>query len=328
MSQMPTIIKPDPVPIESMLGHSWLMEDQRAAFTASPFVPAMQSVSAYISPWLVSNGYNSAQIRGGICVQDSQITICLMNQALEFLQRAFCNTVGHYILSQKGLETWARVTNYYASYFSIHSLLCIQGRTITRLQLDAALNVQIVPLDIRNHIFGITAKHLGKNPHHETPWNRFYDIYDRYAVSHAAYELVARKAYTTDPVDESIERNALNYTPFMGFKEICDLTRHQQFSSLFADYVSNLEIKTSLEEFLTDLQGYASDPDRKYFARTLLKIALAADILFSIRSVSVPLQAEWVTMHQRWRDFLSAIFPNPSTCYLLKFIPMIGVGSN
>ena len=137
VSQMPAIINPTPIPIENMLIHSWLMEDQRAAFTAPPFVPAMQSVSAYISPWLVSNGYNSAQVRDGICVQDSQITICLMNQALDFLQMAFCNTVGHYILAQKGLETWARVTNYYASYFSIHSLLCIQGRTITRLQLDA-----------------------------------------------------------------------------------------------------------------------------------------------------------------------------------------------
>lgn len=103
------------------------------------------------------------------------------------------------------------MTNYYASYFSIHSLLCMQGRTITRLQLDAALQAQIVPLDIRKNIFGITGRHLGKNPHHETPWQRFYDIYDRYAVSHASYELVARKAYTTDPADESIERNALNY---------------------------------------------------------------------------------------------------------------------
>lgn len=328
VNQMPTIIDPPPVLIESMLSHSWLVEDQKVTFTATPFVPAAQSVSAYISPWLTNNGYDSGKVRAGICVQDDQITICLLNQALEFLQRAFCNAVGHYVLAQKGLETWARVTNYYASYFSIHSLLCMQGRTITRLQLDAALHVQIVPLDIRKHIFGITGRHLGKNPHHETPWKRFYDIYDRYAVSHSSYELVARKAYTTDPADESIERNALNYTPFVGFKEIRDLARHQHFSNLFTDYASNLETKTSLDEFLTDLKGYASDADRKYFARTLLKIALAADVLSSIRSGSATLQVEWETMHQRWRDFLSAIFPHPNSCYLLKFIPLIGVGAN
>lgn len=325
---MPTIIDPAPVAIESMVGHSWLGEDQRVAFTESRFVPESRSVSAYLSPWLVSNGCDAARVKRGICVRDEQITVCLLNQAFDFLQRAFCNTVGHYVLAQKGLETWARVTNYYASYFSIHSLLCIQGRTITRLKLDRGLDVQIVPLDFRNHIFGITHRNLGKNPHHEAPWNRFYDIYDRYAVSHSAYELVARKAFITEPADESIERNRLNYTPFEGFREIRDLTRRQQFSSLFTDYVSNLETKASLEEFLTDLRGYASDTDRKYFARTLLRIALAADILSSTSSASRALQTEWVTMHQKWSDFLDMIFPNPSTCYLLKFIPLIGSGLN
>jgi hypothetical protein len=250
-----------------------------------------------------------------------------MNQALEFLQRVVCNTVAHYILAQKGLETWARVTNYYAGYFSVHSLLCIQGRTITRLELDKSLQVQIVPLDLRSHIFGVTGRQLGRNPHHETPWTRFYDIYDRYAVSHSAYELVARKAYITDPTDESIERNALNYKPFVGFKEVHDLARHHQFSSLFSDYVSNLEAKVSLQEFLTDLRGYASDADRKYFARTLLKIAFAADILLAIRSASPSLEAEWGAIHHQWRKFLEAIFPDPSTCYLRRFVPLVGTES-
>jgi len=307
-----------------MVGQSWLREDQKAAFAALSFGPTLLSVSAYLSPWLVSKGCDATRVKPGICVQDDQITVCLLNQALDFLQRAFCNTVGHYILAQKGLETWARVTNYYASYFSIHSLLCIQGRVITKLKLGKGLDVQIVPLDFRNHVFGITSSHRGRNPHHEAPWKRFYEIYDRYAVSHSAYEVVARKAFITEPADESIERNKLNYTPFEGFKEIRDLTRHQQFSSLFTDYVSNLETKASLEEFLRDLRGYATDADRKYFARTLLRIALAADILSSIGSASIALQTEWVTMHQKWRDFLDAIFPNPSTCYLLRFIPLIG----
>lgn len=306
-----------------MLRHSWLVEDQRAAFTASPFVAMRRSVSGYLSPWLLSNGYNVARVRNGICLQDVQITVCLMNQALEFLEKAFCNTVGHYILAQKGMETWARVTNYYASFFSIHSLLCIQGRTITRLKLDKGLNVQIVPLDFREHIFGITAKSLGKNPHHETPWNRFYDIYDRYAVSHSAYEIVSRKAYIADPADESIERNTLNYKPFEGFKELHNLTRLQEFSKLFADYASNLETKASLEEFLTDLKGYASDSECKYFARALLKIALVADILSSFRRSNGTLQNEWTEIHQRWHDFLKAI-PVSDTCYLLKFVLLLG----
>jgi hypothetical protein len=323
---MPTIVDPAPVAIESMIGHSWLMDDQKATITASPFAPDGLSVSAHLSPWLVSNGYDSARVKRGICVKDDKITVCLINQALDFLQRAFCLTVAHYVLAQRGFETWARVTNYYAGYFCVHSLLCIQGRTITRLDLDSALPVQIVPLDFRDHIFAITTRYLGKNPHHETPWKRFYEIYDRYTVSHPAYELVARKAYITDPTDESIERNAINYTPFVGFMEVRDSMKRNQFAALFADYISDLETKASLEEFLTDLKGYASDPDRKYFARTLLKMALVADILFSIRGANVRLDAEWAAINHEWRQFLDTVFPSPNTCYLLKFIPLMGTG--
>ena len=320
---MPRVINPAPAKIEVMLRHSWLAEDQMAAFTISQFVPAMQSVSNYLSPWLLANKWDAARVKNGICIQDVQITVCLMNQALKFLENAFCNTVGHYILAKEGMETWARVTNYYASFFSIHSLLCIQGRTITRLNLDKELNVQIVPLDFREHIFGITTKHLGKNLH-AIPWKWFYEIYDRYAVSHSAYERVSRKAFVADPADESIERNAINYKPFEGFKEIRDFARLQEFSRLFKDYASNLERKASLEEFLADLEGYASDPEHKYFARVLLKIALAGDILSPLCGANIALQNEWTKMNQKWQDFLSAIFPGTSTCYLLKFVPLLG----
>ena len=87
---------------------------------------------------------------------------------------------------------------------------------------------------------------------------------------------------------------------------------------------SQLEQKSTLEEFLIDLQGFASDPDHKYFARTLLKLALAGDILRAVRTVSAALEAEWVSMRQKWQDFLTNVFPNTNDCYLLKFVPLIG----
>jgi hypothetical protein len=115
-----------------------------------------------------------------------------------------------------------------------------------------------------------------------------------------------------------------NYTPFVGFQEISDLTRHQDFLSLFSEYTLNLEVKTSLEDFLADLEGYASDVERMFFARTLLKIAFAADIILPIRSATPALQTEWETAHQRWLDFLDRAVPSPSTCYLKSFTPLIG----
>ena len=321
---MPTLISSPSATVDEMLPHSWLLQDQQVSFNLSSFSPNRQSVATYISSWLVTEGYNSTRFNSEkvVYVQDTQIAAHLMNQALDYLQRAFCNSIGHYILANKGMETWARVTNYYASYFAVHSLLCLQGRTITRLQFDTQVEVIVVPVDIRNHIFGIKKY---KASTHALPWKRYYEIYDQYSVSHTAFELVAREAYVTDPADESIERNSLNYAPFTGFQEIYALTRYQDFSSSFAEYASNLETKASLQDFLIDLQGYASDPERKYFARTLLKIALAADIILSIRHTNPALQVEWEAMHQRWCDFLDIVFPNPSNCYLLNFIPVIGL---
>lgn len=325
---MPPIIITPPATAESMIAHSWLADDQKAAFGATPFAAGLVSLSSYLSPWLTSTGYTEAAVRKEIYIQDAQVTQGLMNQALEFLQRALCNTIGHYILAQNGLETWARVTNYYASYFCVHSLLCLQGRTITRLHLDKALTVHIIPIDFRSHIYGITPRHLGSNPHHEAPWKRFYEIYDRYAVSHQAYELVSRFAFISDPTDESFERNTINYTPFKGFAEIRDLARRQEFSTLFADYISDLKQKSTLEEFLIDLQGFASDPEHKYFARVLLKLALAGDIIHLVRTTSPGLENEWMTMKQRWLDFLTTIFPDQNDCYLHKFVPLIGSTPN
>jgi len=308
-----------------MVDHSWLTDDQKSAFASAAFVPDRVSVSEYLSPWLVSNSYYAGFFgKGEVIIEDAQITACLMNQALDFIHRAICNTIAHYILAQKGLETWARVTNYYASYFSVHSLLCLQGRTITRLQLDKPREVQVLPIDFRKHVFGVTSRHLGRNPHHEAPWKRFYEIYDRYAVSHEAYQIVSTRAYITEPTDESDQRNTLNYTPFKGFAEILDLARYSAFSAGFSKYVAVLEAKKTLPEFLDDLQGYATDPDYKYFARTLLKLALAGDIILSIREVSHAIDMEWINVIERWKTFLAMVFPDPSECYLLKFIPLIG----
>ena len=316
---MATVLNSSPANTKDMLDHAWLLEDQKRAFGYAPFVAKTTSVSSHLS----GNNYTSAQVKSGLYIEDSQITVCLMNQALEFLQRAMSNTAAHYVLAKKGLETWARVTNYYASYFSVHGLLCLQGRTITRLQLDNNISVQVVPVDLRSHVFGIT-RYAGRNPHHEAPWKRFYDIYDRYAVSHQAYEIVARKAHITEPTDESIERNSINYTPFVGFSEVQDLNRHQEFTSLFEEYLSTLEGKATLEEFLSDLQGYATDPECKYFARTLLRLALAGDILLALREVSHALEEAWASMTRRWESFLRTIFAEIDNCYLLRFVPLIG----
>lgn len=308
------------IPITTVQEKCWLLRDQQAWLSGLANVPPMTSVSDYISPCLLGNGQKVDTIEGGICVHDEMLAGYILEQAIDYLQKAFCNVVSHHILASKGLETWARITNYYASYFSVHCLLCLQGRVFTRLSLDKTLQVQIVPLDLRSHIYGITAKGIGKNPHHETPWRRYYDIYDSYAVSKPEYEYVSRKTYRNDPLDENKERNKLNYTPFVGFQEIYNLVKCGGFSQIAVNYSLALEKKISLDDLLTDLQGYTSDADLQYFARTLLKIALIADVLRSLRVNCAPLQSKWDDIFKKWDDFLVLIFPEIANAgYLRKF---------
>ena len=308
-----------------MLGHAWLLDDQKAAFSTAPFTADSISVSSYLSTWLLENNCESVQNKEDLYIEDPQITACLLRQALEFLQRSIGNTAAHYMLALNGLETWSRVTNYYASYFSVHGLLCLQGRTITRLNLNlrTPVLVQLVPIDLRKHVFGIIRHSIGKNPHHQAPWKRFYNIYDRYSVSHEAYERVVREVYTIEPDDESAERNFLNYTPFAGFIESDDSVRRRNFISLFGEYAATLERKSTLDEFLDDLQGFAMDSNHRYFARTLLKMALIGNIFLSLRASNSALRLEWPVTTLKWRQFLDDLFPDTNNCYLLKFVPLI-----
>ena len=77
-----------------------------------------------------------------------------------------------------------------------------------------------------------------------------------------------------------------------------------------------------------DLRAYVSDPNHRYFARTLLKLALAGDILLFIRAANQAIEAEWISMIQRWKGLLATVFPDSAKCYLLKFVPLIGSGLN
>lgn len=325
---MPTLITNPLVPITSMLGHCWTPQDLLIGFGLPTFTSSQVSVSSHISPWLDSEGYKAEMLgkngshRLGVFVKDEQITSCLMNQALDYLRKAVCNAIGHYLLASRGLETWARVTNYYAGYFSVHSLLCLQGRTITHLNLNRNLRTSVVAVDIKNHEYGISISGLDGREH-QVPWNRYYQIYDRFSYTRDAFSMVTKLAYVTDPTDESTERNQINYSPFQGFREIYDVARCGVFVELYDEYKTNLGTKSSLDDFLDELSAYATDVDRRYFARTLLRIALAGDIIRQICQVNPKFKSEWETTQQQLNNILLHVFPTPDS-YLLKFIPMIG----
>jgi len=76
---------------------------------------------------------NSITSTNGVLVEGNDVTSLILGEALEYFCRAFYNFYAQDKLIQHGYSTWSGVTNYYASFFGLHSLLRLQGRCITSI---------------------------------------------------------------------------------------------------------------------------------------------------------------------------------------------------
>ena len=306
--------------MDSMVNQTWLERDQVHAFGSARYAPSRDVVGSFLGPFLTVNGKSASDLHAGIFIRSEEVTALLLNQSLEFLQMSMANLVAHHFLVNAGLDTWARVTNYYASYFSIHSLLNIQGRSISRITLGSETPVFLMALDLTSHEYAVTSKFLGKNPYHKTPWTQFYSIYDRYATPHGAFELVTKRAHITDPTDESIERNSINYRPFAGFEEVRSLAFFGEKKSSFLEYERLLLEADSLDEALLSLQAYSTDADCRFFARTLLKILLVGNRIQLCARSNTGLESELVLRKSRWREFLDNVNLGGEENYVSKVL--------
>ncbi len=60
-------------------------------------------------------------------------TVRALNVSMDFLLKAFYNFSAQHYLMKRGYISWAKITNYYSSFFAINSLLRLQGRVISRI---------------------------------------------------------------------------------------------------------------------------------------------------------------------------------------------------
>lgn len=303
-----------PTEVDTMLAHAWRLPDQEKAFSGCVYAPSLDSVSSVCSPWLDSQGYAVAQLKGGIKVQGSEITALLLNQALDYFQKGLYNFFAQYILAIRGLVTWARVTNYYSSFFSIHCLLCLQGQTITRVRLHGVeQRCHLVPLDLTTHEYVFSQRGIKKMKEHQAPWERYYTVYDRYSYPYQQFEVVHKKKYMQDPVDEADQRNEINYVPFRGFAEMIKHAEMDEFKILYLSALSYAAVTAQFEDYLNALTPLATDPDLQYFARVALRLLFAADVLKRFAGLNVGFQGEWSGRLPLWCQFAKTAFSDPPT---------------
>jgi hypothetical protein len=306
--------------IDSYVNKTWLLRDQLTAFTAN-FIPNLIPLAQLIEPVIIPQAHTEANLKTGLIIEGSDITSALLNQSLEYFQKALYNFKVHYLLAQNGYKTWSSVTNYYSSYFSLFSLLSLQGRAITRIKLDGVAEKMclIHPLDFRNHRYILTNKESGDSTH-RLPWKKYYEIYDSYGLLKPEFDVVQLKRFNALPIDETEARNKINYKIFEGFQEVIDLSSLQAFQGQYLSAILNPALGNPVNDYIISLNSLASDPDLKYFARSALRLILIRTIFEEIGNINQNFKDEIIKRIPIWQSTLFDMYAPPIN-YFEDFIP-------
>lgn len=211
----------------------------------------------------------------GVLIEGKEITSAILGEAVEYLCRSFYNFYAQDKLMEHSFLAWAGVTNYYSSFFSIHSLLRLQGRCITLIWRPRGKKFYIFPYDFVKHQYVVCTNGVRKSAH-DAVWNIFYDIYDSFDYQDNLYfESIFKRKYV-GTVDEEIDfRTQINYEPYQGYDEIRD-------PDLISSNIEKYESKKFSENEIESLSYLATDPYYKFYARSILRIIFSYTLLKQI----------------------------------------------
>jgi len=252
-----------------------------------------------------------------ILVEGAQITEACLGEAVDFLLKAFYNYYAQYSLAKAGYDTWSKITNYYSSFFSVHALLRLQGRCITRIWGGA--KYLVFTSDLLQNQYVIIPN---TQSDHVAAWRLFYHLYDRYSCSMTKFELV-HKRWFNDNLQPDIEtefRNAVNYRPYFGFREIWD---PNLIPGLIDDYMNT---SVSSADIIETLASLATDPDYRYFARSALRLLLVYELLDSIAQANPNIQGFWTERKVALQRFASTVLslPKQDKCtFVVRFLEIM-----
>lgn len=300
-----------PTNIDPFLNKTWSIREQSSVFSAN-YIPSNQPISNIIEPVIIPNSYTDIILKNGLLLEGEDLTSSLLNQALEYFQKALYNFKTHYLLAENGYKTWSSVTNYYSSYFSLFSLLSLQGRFITRVKLDGVKETICLlhPFDFKKHIYILTTK--GNNERsHRLPWRKYYDIYNSYGLLKQDFDVIQQKKYVTEAIDESEERNKVNYKIFEGFQEVVSLNSVQTFKTEYLNALSSPILGEPLDNYISSLKNLATDPTFKYFARSALRLILIRTIFEEICHNNINFKQEFTSRISIWQSTLFNSYDPP-----------------
>jgi hypothetical protein len=298
---------------------AWTIGDQLISFS-TPFVSDNQSTATFMQPTVIPLGLDVNMLRTGYLFTGDDLTNSLLNQALEYFQKALYNFNSQYLLARYGFGTWAGVTNYYSSYFSVFSLLSLQGRAITRIKLNGIDDTTCLlhPVNFRNHEYVLTTRE-NRDSTHKLPWNKYYDIYNNYACLLPEYEIIQLKRFVANPFDESDERNKINYRIYEGFQEIVNITGINLFKTQYLGAISLPSLGEGRDKYLTALYNLSTDPELMYFARAALRIIMIRNLFDEIGRVNTNFNTELQARLPVWQN---TMFDNylPANNYYDDFV--------
>lgn len=227
------------------------------------------------SPLQKSGIYPKSIKKAGVLVEDKNITSAMLGEALEYFCRAFYNFYAQDKLVEHCYTTWSGVTNYYSSFFGLHSLLRLQGRAITSIW-RAGKKFYIFPHDINKHIYVICSGRVTKKTAHQAAWFLFYEVYDTFSYpKNTHFEAVFKKKNVGTWEEEIDFRTQINYEPYRGYEELHDMLALQRI-------LNNYENKRFTKDDIEVLSGLTTDPDYRYYARSALRIIFAYSLLKDI----------------------------------------------
>lgn len=225
---------------------------------------------------LLKSGVSQRSINdGGVLVKDANITSAMLGEAVEYFCRSFYNFYAQDKLIEHYYATWSGVTNYYSSFFSLHSLLRLQGRAITSIWRNGK-RFYIFPSNILENQYIICKEGVKGKTAHEAAWFLFYEVYDTFSYSPNVHFEAIFKKKNTGTIEEEIDfRTQKNYEPYEAYEEIRDLQTLQ-------DMLDNYENKRFTSHDIEVLSGLATDPYYRYYARSVMRIVFACTLLEEI----------------------------------------------
>jgi hypothetical protein len=152
-------------------------------------------------------------------ITDPEITKLLFLEADEYLAKALSNLCSGCICQHKGYLSWGEVTIYYSSFFAIHGLLRLQGKSLGTSYILFPNSIRS-PASILKHEY-VIALPVPVNGIHEDLWRKFFDTYSKNTeINQGEYTDSIFFSDIQDIVLEVERRNRFNYQMFESYQEV------------------------------------------------------------------------------------------------------------